>query len=186
MAALTAPVATLFYKERRHVAKMVVLCCSDPPGCRPARPTGNLLLRRRHSNRSEAITPRERVVRRSHIFPGLRLSRAERSFSTYSNYYTPVQPAQAAAEEQEEPVRNAAPAMLEVRVPANAKLWVEDGKTHQDGAVRSFISPELQPGKAFTYTIRAHWISTTGEVVDETRQVKVLAGRRTMVDFLNP
>ena len=112
------------------------------------------------------------------------------SFSTFGYYYAPsVAPArsdQAVAEEQEEPVKQSAPAKLEVRVPANAELWVEGGKTSQNGAMRSFISPELQPGKAFTYTIRAHWVSPTGQLVDETRQVKVQAGRQTMVDFLKP
>jgi uncharacterized protein (TIGR03000 family) len=100
--------------------------------------------------------------------------------------FAPAPSALGGAEEQEEPVNGPTPAKLDVRVPTTAELWFEGDRTSQTGALRNFVSPELQPGKSFTYTIRAHWTSPNGQVVDETRQVKVQAGRRTIVDFLNP
>jgi uncharacterized protein (TIGR03000 family) len=91
-----------------------------------------------------------------------------------------------AGEEQEAPADRSARANVEVRVPASAELWFEGQKTSQAGSTRLFSSPVLEPGKAFGYTIRAHWTSPTGQVVDETREIKVRAGRRTVVDFLGP
>ena len=54
-------------------------------------------------------------------------------------------------------------AMMEIRVPANAEVWVEGDKTSQTGAVRHFVSPTLQTGKTFTYDIRARWTGADGK-----------------------
>ena len=75
--------------------------------------------------------------------------------------------------------------MMEVRVPANAEVWVEGDKTSQTGAVRHFSSPALTPGKTFTYDLRARWTGADGKAVDRTKQVKVQAGARVGVDFNN-
>jgi uncharacterized protein (TIGR03000 family) len=77
-------------------------------------------------------------------------------------------------------------ASIEVRVPVNAEIWFEGEKTSQTGAVRHFQSPELQPGKTFTYDVRARWTDAAGKEVDRTKQVKVQAGARVGVDFSNP
>jgi uncharacterized protein (TIGR03000 family) len=117
----------------------------------------------------------------------------------YSQYSTPTvygypQPAyppafaaapriSSASEEQEEAVTAANLAAIEVRVPANADLWFEGDKTSQGGAVRNFVSPQLTPGKTFTYDVRARWADSSGKVVDKTKQLKVQAGQRSTVDF---
>jgi len=103
---------------------------------------------------------------------------ASPSYVTPSAYYAPP----SATEEQE--ATNDNRAFVQVRVSANAEVWFEGDRTSQTGAMRSFISPPLQPGKTFTYDIRARWMDPSGKPVDQTRQVKVQAGRRSMVDFM--
>jgi uncharacterized protein (TIGR03000 family) len=104
-----------------------------------------------------------------------------------SYYYSPRSTASnGAGEEQEEPNGNPARARLELRLPATAEIWVEGDRTSQTGSVRNFMSPQLEPGKSYTYSIRAHWTSVAGQDVEVTRTVKVQAGRRIVVDFLAP
>jgi uncharacterized protein (TIGR03000 family) len=76
-------------------------------------------------------------------------------------------------------------ALLDVRVPADAEVFVEGDKTSQTGSDRTFVSPALEPGRTFTYDIRARWAGPDGKPIEQTRQVKVQGGRRTPVDFLD-
>ena len=64
-------------------------------------------------------------------------------------------------------------------MPADAEIWFEGDKTSQTGTSRTFVSPALQPGRNFTYDIRARWISSEGKNVDQTRQVRVQADMRS-------
>jgi uncharacterized protein (TIGR03000 family) len=82
--------------------------------------------------------------------------------------------------------QNPSAAMLELRVPEKAEVWFEGDKTSQSGAVRHFVSPSLEPGRIFTYDIRARWTDANGKPVDRTKQVKVQAGGRVGVDFNAP
>jgi uncharacterized protein (TIGR03000 family) len=86
------------------------------------------------------------------------------------------------AEEQEVPA-NDTRAFIRVRVPASAEIWFEGDKTSQTGTERRFVSPALQPGRSFTYDIRARWTDASGKVIDKTEHVKVEAGRLSTVDF---
>lgn len=75
------------------------------------------------------------------------------------------------------------PVELRVIVPdPNARVWVEDSLTQQRGTDRLFVSPPLEPGKSFTYNLRASWMEN-GREVSQERSVTVEAGRRAMVDF---
>jgi uncharacterized protein (TIGR03000 family) len=74
-------------------------------------------------------------------------------------------------------------ALIEVRVPAGAKVWFDDHLTVQTGEARYFTTPELQPGRSFKYQVRASWIDDTGLAVTKTREVSVEAGKRTVVGF---
>jgi uncharacterized protein (TIGR03000 family) len=76
--------------------------------------------------------------------------------------------------------RNAAE--VNVRVPPNAQIWFEGQKTNQQGSYRNFISPPLDPGKDYTYDIRAQW-TENGKSRDETKHVRVRAGQQAMVTF---
>jgi uncharacterized protein (TIGR03000 family) len=73
-------------------------------------------------------------------------------------------------------------AKLDVRVPADAEVWVEGHKTAQTGPDRVYLSPPLEPGREYLYDVRARW--TEGEKpVDRTQTVRVRAGQRLPVAF---
>jgi uncharacterized protein (TIGR03000 family) len=74
---------------------------------------------------------------------------------------------------------------LQVRVPANAEVWIGGAKTAQTGTLRQFKSPPLTPGKTYSYTIRARWVED-GRLEDQTREVLVSANAALLVDFLAP
>ena len=121
-------------------------------------------------------------------------------YSTRSYYYTPAyygnpqplvissayMPPAASEEEQEARLDSAHIASIQVRVPANAEIWFEDGKTKQTGALRNFVSPPLETGKTFHYDIRARWTDGSGKIVERMKSVPVSAGRASMVDFTGP
>jgi len=99
--------------------------------------------------------------------------------------YTPAPPvpppdmATGASEEYLDPnVAN-----LEVRLPANAELWVLGQTTAPTGEVRHFFSPPLKPGQTYTYDFRARWTDANGKAVEQTRKVDVKAGAWIGVDF---
>lgn len=74
---------------------------------------------------------------------------------------------------------------VEVRVPPDAEVWLQDTRMQQTGAVRQFVSPPLTPGYLYTYDIRARW-TENGREVTRTRQLSVLAGYPYQVDFTTP
>jgi uncharacterized protein (TIGR03000 family) len=73
--------------------------------------------------------------------------------------------------------------LLNVRVPSNAQVWFDGENTQQRGDLRRFVSPPLDPGKTFTYEIKASW-TENGRQVERTRKVHVRAGQRLNVDFM--
>jgi len=73
-------------------------------------------------------------------------------------------------------------AMLHVRVPGNAQVWVEGEATRQSGPERDFVSPPLQPDKTYQYEIRARWMQD-GKPVVRTKTVTVHANETKNVDF---
>ncbi len=73
-----------------------------------------------------------------------------------------------------------------VKVPSpDAEIWFEGAPTQQRGMARDFESPELTPGRDYTYHIRARWMDN-GQMRDETRVLKVQAGQSLTVDFNRP
>jgi uncharacterized protein (TIGR03000 family) len=77
-----------------------------------------------------------------------------------------------------------APAILVVRLPADATLKVGGNATSQTGAERTFQSPALPPGQTFTYQLTATW-TENGKPHTVTRQALVRAGERTVLDLVN-
>jgi uncharacterized protein (TIGR03000 family) len=77
------------------------------------------------------------------------------------------------------------PAYLEVYVPANARLTIDNVKTRQTGPVRRFESPPLVPGQGYTYHLKAVWTERGKEIASE-KDVRVVAGRETKVEFQQP
>jgi len=79
-------------------------------------------------------------------------------------------------------VQELAPARLVVRLPADARLVV-NGKTSQSmKPVRTFVTPPLAAGRAYTFTLNAQ-VSRDGEEYTATRKVSVRAGQRSEVAF---
>jgi uncharacterized protein (TIGR03000 family) len=90
---------------------------------------------------------------------------------------TPVEP-------QTQMVAQAAPARIQVELPANATLTVDDTPTQSTSANRTFVSPALEPGMKYHYTLKATLVRN-GETLEITKRVPVEAGResRVVLDF---
>jgi uncharacterized protein (TIGR03000 family) len=74
-------------------------------------------------------------------------------------------------------------AAVTVVVPtADTQVWFGNTPTTQQGMERLFHSPALEPGKNFTYAIKARWMEN-GKAVERERQVRVQAGQRITVNF---
>jgi uncharacterized protein (TIGR03000 family) len=66
-------------------------------------------------------------------------------------------------------------ATLVVELPADAKLFIENEATTSTGSSRVFVSPELKPGKAYQYTLKAE-IVRDGKTIKAEQVVDVKAG----------
>ncbi|MBA4067831.1 MAG: hypothetical protein C0501_29855, partial [Isosphaera sp.] len=73
-------------------------------------------------------------------------------------------------------------ATVVVRLPADAKLFVDARPLNLTGAERKFVSPELPAGGEFAYRFRAEY-ERDGETVSVTRRVAVRAGATVAVEF---
>jgi uncharacterized protein (TIGR03000 family) len=80
------------------------------------------------------------------------------------------------------PKKTEAPAVIQVSVPAEARLTVDGYVTKSTSSQRTFITPALPQGQAFTYTLRAEVIRD-GRTVVESQQVTVRGGEETQVPF---
>ena len=88
----------------------------------------------------------------------------------------------AAADGTGGPDRSATAARVVVRLPADARLFVDDDPCTLTSAERSFDTPDLQPGVTYRYTIRAE-VTRAGRPVTEIKRVTVRAGQETVVEF---
>jgi uncharacterized protein (TIGR03000 family) len=79
-----------------------------------------------------------------------------------------------------QPLGNAA--RVTVRLPADARLWIDDFQFQQTGPVRVLNTPELQPGQKYHYVLKAQW-TENGQPVTQERTANVQAGGETTVDF---
>jgi uncharacterized protein (TIGR03000 family) len=73
-------------------------------------------------------------------------------------------------------------ARIRVIVPPDAKVSFGDSPTQQTGPVRFFASPELTPGKDYSYDVKATW-TQDGKEVTQTRHVDIRANAGFTVDF---
>jgi uncharacterized protein (TIGR03000 family) len=76
----------------------------------------------------------------------------------------------------------AGPAQIVVQLPADAKLTFDGHLTKSADAQRWFITPPLEIGKTFHYTLKAE-CQRGAETVTVTKVIAVRAGRRTAVSF---
>lgn len=75
-----------------------------------------------------------------------------------------------------------APAHVVVKLPKDARLFVDDTACPLTSATRSFDTPELSPGQAYYYTLKAE-VTRDGRAVTESKRVVVRAGEETVVEF---
>jgi uncharacterized protein (TIGR03000 family) len=73
-------------------------------------------------------------------------------------------------------------ARLIVEVPAGAKVFIDDQPTTSTAALRTFVTPALDPRKNYVYTVRAEVIRD-GAPVQETKEVAVSAGTTSRLSF---
>jgi uncharacterized protein (TIGR03000 family) len=73
-------------------------------------------------------------------------------------------------------------ATIRVRVPSDARIWIEGEATSQGGNDRTFVSPSLAPGSQYVYHIRAQW-NENGKAVERNREVTVHAGDRVNLNM---
>jgi uncharacterized protein (TIGR03000 family) len=76
-------------------------------------------------------------------------------------------------------------ARLHLEVPAEARLYINGRLMRTASAVRAFDTPPLEPGRAYSYTLRAE-VVRGGKTVSDTREVEVRAGAVTKAALLVP
>ncbi len=74
-------------------------------------------------------------------------------------------------------------AVITVRVPRNAALWIDDAKVEQEGTVRAWATPPLDPERVYHYRVRARWVDQEGINVTKRLEVKTFAGNRVVVNL---
>lgn len=72
-------------------------------------------------------------------------------------------------------------ATIKIVAPPNAEVWVDREKVAGGMA----LTPPLQAGKTYVYTVRATW-TQDGRNVEQIRVVGIRAGETAKVDFLTP
>jgi len=94
----------------------------------------------------------------------------------------PTQPAPANVSPQaSDPSR----ARIVVQLPAEARLTVDDSPTQSTSSVRTFISPPLESGKSYYYTLKAE-INRDGQTLTTDRRITVRAGEQSNVKLEFP
>jgi uncharacterized protein (TIGR03000 family) len=78
-----------------------------------------------------------------------------------------------------------APATILVSLPADAKLTIDDNATVSTSANRRFVTPTLQSGRDFTYTLKAE-VVRDGKPLATTKVITVRAGETTQVEIEVP
>ena len=71
-------------------------------------------------------------------------------------------------------------ARIVVELPADAKLYFDDRPTTQIGPMRTFVTPALAPGKAYTYLLKIERMHNS-QVMSRVETITVRAGQTTRV-----
>jgi uncharacterized protein (TIGR03000 family) len=79
----------------------------------------------------------------------------------------------------------AAPAIIHITLPADARLTIDERPTQATSGERYFISPILQPGKTYYYTFKAEQVRDSQTQSAEQR-VYVRAGQESRVTLTIP
>jgi uncharacterized protein (TIGR03000 family) len=76
-------------------------------------------------------------------------------------------------------------ALLILKVPAEAEVWINQVRTLQAGSYRRFIAPPLPAGRPLVYTVEAHWRIQDADLT-RIEEVTVPPGGRVTLNFLTP
>jgi uncharacterized protein (TIGR03000 family) len=90
----------------------------------------------------------------------------------------PVTPKKATGKEE---VRGPTPATILVTLPASAKLSIDGSATTSTSSTRRFVSPPLELGSTYVYTLRAEINGQT-----QSQEVRVRPGEITRTQFTFP
>jgi uncharacterized protein (TIGR03000 family) len=74
-------------------------------------------------------------------------------------------------------------AVIRLRLPANAEVWFDGSKTSQSGSLRPFVTTPLEPGKDYSYEIRARW-TQDGRAIEQTRRIIFRPGDRLTLNLM--
>ncbi len=74
------------------------------------------------------------------------------------------------------------PAVVLIRVPRDAKVWIDGAPTQQRGELRRFQTPPLSLARTFSYKIEAIW-NENGQQVMRERHIDYLAGETVEIDL---
>ena len=77
---------------------------------------------------------------------------------------------------------SATKARVVVKLPADARLWVDQVECPLSGDVRAFDTPNLDPQQSYTYTLLVA-VQRNGQIVQDSRRVQLTPGRQVEVDF---
>jgi uncharacterized protein (TIGR03000 family) len=69
-----------------------------------------------------------------------------------------------------------------VKLPADARLFVDGVSYPSTSATRSFETPRIEPGRRYSYELRAE-VVRDGRTLSESRRVVVEAGKEVNVEF---
>jgi uncharacterized protein (TIGR03000 family) len=73
-------------------------------------------------------------------------------------------------------------AILRLRLPADAVVYVNGKKTRTPGELRSYVSRNLEAGKRYSYEVRAE-IERNGQTLARTKVVQLTAGNSRTLEF---
>jgi uncharacterized protein (TIGR03000 family) len=74
-------------------------------------------------------------------------------------------------------------ALVIVKLPDDAELWIDDARTVQEGSYRRFVTPALEPGHQFFCTLRVRWHIKDADLT-RVEKVHVERGESVTVNFL--
>ena len=75
-----------------------------------------------------------------------------------------------------------APARVTIVIPDGARLFVNDVAFEVNPAVRTFETPQLEPGRPYHYVFRAE-LPGAGKMIRDVQRVEVAAGKQVTVEF---
>jgi uncharacterized protein (TIGR03000 family) len=76
-------------------------------------------------------------------------------------------------------------AVIRVKLPPGATLYVDDQRSPSTELIRQFSTPPIPAGKEFAYLMKAE-VFRNGQIETFTQKVPFRAGERVDVDFTIP